>query len=76
MNDTSPEIAAMVHARALYDPPLSESALLKPPRLIHVAAPERSSSCPTASGTTVASDARNPAAYAGRALATAALRKA
>src|SRR4051812_47697303 len=66
--------AAIAPARVLYDPPRSDSAPLKPPRLIHVAAPERSSSWPTASGITVASEARKPAAYAGRALATVALR--
>lgn len=34
-----PISTAIVHARALYDPPLSDRAPLNPPRLIHVAAP-------------------------------------
>ena len=62
----APATAAMVPARVLYEPPLSDSAPLKPPKLIQVAAPARSSNCPAASGMTVANEARMPAAYAGR----------
>jgi hypothetical protein len=57
--------AAIVIARARYGPPRSASAPLNPPRLIHVAPPVPNT-CASSSGTTVATAARSPAAYAGR----------